>query len=469
MLNEVSGRMNNQDDFLTMGEAARRLGLTKARISQLAASGALEATMLGGRKMVSAGSVVVYESTRRHAGRPSRMETASLYTLMSADYEVARVAYDPSYDYPFEVLEVLDSQRAPLGVGFGPGRERKRSFNSWWEHRSVPNTRPGLSSKLSQLGLSASYELPVVSYGLSLSDCYWLRPEERADLSWDELNYFDNEFVNVHDDRSAASADSWLENVGLGSPDNTSEGELPKRWVIRDGRRVLLKGCGLDDQRPFNEVVATLLFSRLLRPGEYVPYELETVAGSPACSCADFLNGREEFIPAAYARQWGSAVRAQTAYDRFCKATGAVCKDEELVRTWLAKMVVCDSLLANDDRHWRNFGFIRNVDTLEVRPAPLFDTGNCLWHSKNTRDVERGDFSFTARPFDVDPLRQLGYVDRISWFDERALEGFVEGAIEILAGSEHASAPGRLSYIAEGIERRIAEVKGALRVLSARA
>ena len=459
---------NNNEEFLTMGEAARRLGLTKARISQLSASGSLAASLVGGRKMVSAASVLAYDSSRRGPGRRGRLETSSIYTLMSAEYEVARVAYDPQFEYPFEVLEVLDAERAPVGIGFGAGRERKRSFNSWWEHRSVPDTRPGLSAKLAQLGLSASYELPVASYGLSLSDCYWLRPEEHADLTWGELNYFDNEFVGMGDGRLTCASDSWLQNVGLASPDNTSEGELPKSWVIRGGRRILIKGCGLDDQRPFNEVVATVLFSRLLASGEFVPYELEEVGGGPACSCAEFLNGREEFIQATYARAWGNSVRARTVYDRFAKAAGLACDDEELVRTWLSKMIVCDSLLANSDRHWRNFGFIRNVDTLEVRPAPLFDTGNCLWHSKSAQEVGEGDYAFTARPFEVDPLRQLGLVDRISWFDERALIGFVDDAVELLAGSEHASADGRLSYIAEGIELRAREVTGALRVLSAR-
>lgn len=31
----------------------------------------------------------------------------------------------------------------------------------------------------------------------------------------------------------------------------------------------------------------------------------------------------------------------------------------------LTKMFVCDYILANEDRHWRNFGVIRNVETLE--------------------------------------------------------------------------------------------------------
>lgn len=94
---------SSNEEFLTMGDAARRLGLTKARISQLAASGSLAASMVGGRKMVSAASVLTYDTSRRSPGRRGRLETASIYTLMSAEYEVARVAYDPQFEYPFEV------------------------------------------------------------------------------------------------------------------------------------------------------------------------------------------------------------------------------------------------------------------------------------------------------------------------------------------------------------------------------
>lgn len=42
----------NTSEYLSMGDAARLLGVTKARISQLAASGTLACDIVGGRKMV---------------------------------------------------------------------------------------------------------------------------------------------------------------------------------------------------------------------------------------------------------------------------------------------------------------------------------------------------------------------------------------------------------------------------------
>lgn len=449
-----------------MGEAATRLGLTKARISQLAAQGELEAVQVGGRKMVSAVSVSDYGRRRTKAGPAGRAlsPTALPLMLMCAEYEVARVVYDPSYEYPFEVCEVLDADRMPYGAVTAGGRARKRAFNAWWEHRSVPDTRPGLLLKMPGLDVRAGWEIPVRNLGLSLSDCYWVRPEGREDLVWSSLNYFENGFAGASDE----TWDQWLANVGLDSPDNTSEGELPKRWAIRDGARVLIKGCASDDQRPFNEAVATALHARLLPEREYVRYEVVRVGEGPACLCREFLGPREEYVPAVYIKDAMGATRGSSPYDRFCRFAGLFGCGEARVREALSKMIVCDALIANADRHWRNFGFIRNIDTLEMRPAPLFDSGNCLWYDKTPLQVAAGDWSYVARPFGPDPARNLAQVDAARWFDATALDGFVEEALSILAGSAHAAQPGRLAYIERGLRDRVRTVCDVMAVLAYR-
>ncbi len=449
--------------YLTMGEASKALGLTKARISQLASAGTLDAAMVGGRKQVTAASVARYASCRRAAGRASVSSGGTQMMLMAADHEVARLSYEPNRELPFAVKEVLDPSRMPLGTVTGGGLVRKREFNDWWEHRSIPDTRPMLLAKKAELGIGAVGEIALRSYGLSLSDCYWLLPDDAA-LSWESLNYFENDF-----DGSGSAEGAWLANVGLNSPDNTSEGELPKRWVIRNGRRFLLKGSGFDDQRPYNECVATALHRRLLDSGDYVAYELVGGTSSGvACACPNFLSGREEYIPAVYLKQSMGNVRGSSTYDRLCRYAGRLGADEQAVREGICKMLVCDSVIANTDRHWRNFGFIRDVDTLELRIAPVFDTGNCLWYAKTAQEVEAGDWTFLARPFGPEPERQLALVDRAGWFDPARLDGFLDQAMEILSGSAHASEPARRAFIEQGLSRRIADVTAVMRVLALR-
>lgn len=61
-------------------------------------------------------------------------------------------------------------------------------------------------------------------------------------------------------------------------------------------------------------------------------------------------------------------------------------------------MIVCDFILANKDRHFDNFGAIRNIETLEFeRVAPTFDNGCSLWFDEN--DMYVGGF-FLTKPFE---------------------------------------------------------------------
>ena len=210
--------------YLSMGDAAHLLGVTKARISQLAASGTLVCDIVGGRKMVEYNSAIAYQKVRKRGRRPAA-DVGRKFTLMSADHEVAYVSFDPTREFPFEIAKVLDTQRMPFGTcSSSSPTVNKRELNVWWSHRSVPDVRPGLVSRYRELGIASGIEVPVRCLGLSLSDCYWLRPAECDELERQNINYFENEF-----ERSAPEERSgWLEGIGLKNPDNTSEGELPK-------------------------------------------------------------------------------------------------------------------------------------------------------------------------------------------------------------------------------------------------
>ena len=50
------------------------------------------------------------------------------------------------------------------------------------------------------------------------------------------------------------------------------------------------------------------------------------------------------------------------------------------VKEHLDALMTVDFLIENTDRHFGNFGFIRNVETLKfIGPAPVFDNGTSLW------------------------------------------------------------------------------------------
>ena len=52
-------------------------------------------------------------------------------------------------------------------------------------------------------------------------------------------------------------------------------------------------------------------------------------------------------------------------------------KEQLIHRFW--QMYLCDAILGNRDRHRGNWGFLRNRNTKEIKVAPIFDNGACLF------------------------------------------------------------------------------------------
>ena len=431
---------------ITVAEASAKLGVSPARVRQLIKSGVLAAEQVAGIWLIDEKSV---EARREHnpgRGRPSArlsQPNISRYLLMNRDHEVLAFRFDASTGEFLDADEIIDAKRAPLSIMSPRGtKASKTALSYWWCHRAIPKARHGIEAKLVELGVADTYDLPFKSMGLSLSDQYWIKPYG-SEIRWSDVNYFENDF-------SEAPVEEWMADVGLDSPDNTSDGVLSKRWVCRNGERCLLKGGTLLDQEPYNEVIATELFSRLLSDGDYVPYTLIEWGGAPVSSCPNFVGPTEEFIPAYYVNEVLPQVPHRDSYRHYvecCVALGV-----EDIETALGKMILCDDIMANTDRHWRNFGLIRDVETLEYRAAPLFDTGS-LWCRVPTRELAYTPFVVNMRPFYEDADRQLRLIGDTSWLDLDKLAGFPEWASDFL--DENPSMYDRTDFIYEGLQKRI--------------
>jgi hypothetical protein len=297
--------------------------------------------------------------------------------------------------------------------------------------------------------------LPERNYGLSLSDQYWMRPEGSS-MDWQSINYFNNSFSDEVG-RLLCGAEPAVGAIDFNSPDNTSDGILPKRWVIKGEDRCLLKGGTALQQEPYNELVATELYQRLLEPDEYVAYELAIENGAAYSSCKNMLSDSEELVPALYVdallpKEHDAAVNAEYRHFlRCCDSLGV-----QGARMRLSKMIVCDYILANFDRHYRNFGLIRDVETLTWRIAPLFDNGSALWCKEAS--LTKDNLAYVSLPFVHDPELQLSIVDDFSWFEPERLYGFVDAAINILGNGPLANYTQRLFIIEDELYDRIDHV-----------
>ena len=460
--------------------------------------------------------------TKQGGSRVARKRDIRKYTLMNRDYEVLNFSLNANTKQFVSIDKVCDIKHAPIAITSLRGKTPSlQSLTYWWKHRSIPVSRPGVASKLAELGLAETSDVAIDTLGFSLSDQYWIKPRS-TNLEWGELNYFDNAF-GIADTRGkvrigGSAKDSekatyehmfvngaktskvaggcaidpefsdvnMLSGVGLKNPDNTSEGELPKKWVCVDGdndairiggatrkeigvgvadrgrdvgtesdssatfSRILLKGAGVLGQEPHNEVLATRLFARFLTESEYVKYAIASYAGKTVSACPCFLKNDEEYVPAHYVLGLAKKPNHINQFQHYINCCAELGVD---VRKRAEQMILLDFVLMNHDRHFRNFGLIRNVNTLEWRLAPLFDSGSSLLCNVSTADLKVHAYTYNTKPFYSDPKRQLRLVGDMSWVDCVALREFA-GDIEREFSGDDTLEP-RVPYIVKAVNAQI--------------
>lgn len=92
-------------------------------------------------------------------------------------------------------------------------------------------------------------------------------------------------------------------------------------------------------------------------------------------------------------------------------------------------MLVCDYIIANNDRHYRNFGAIRNSVSLKwLQIAPIFDSGSSLWATQPTSLIGS---TYNSKPFKASSEEQLALVEDLSWLDIKKLDGYEKEAEDI--------------------------------------
>ena len=210
----------------------------------------------------------------------------SRLTLMCRDHEVAEFTWN--HDRQAVTGKPMSSTRShapPMSVDPYGNITRDR-LSIWFKNRGIPDFRPDAVERLRAVGFPSAASLMASGFGASLSDQYWIRPAGSVS-TWRDVNCFENDFSEElgklllpHD---ASSVPSLIEKIRsnadilASSPDAALNGNLPKRWTIEDGQRVLVKSGRASGrfQEPFNEKIASVLCSRLLDMDDYVSYELE--------------------------------------------------------------------------------------------------------------------------------------------------------------------------------------------------
>ena len=121
---------------------------------------------------------------------------------------------------------------------------------------------------------------------------------------------------------------------------------------------------------------------------------------------------------------------------------------------YLDDILVLDYLIANEDRHLGNFGFIRDVNTLQyLGPAPIFDNGTRLWC--NSRESKLGE-AVKAKPFFISHEQQLALIKHWENYDFSSLTEAGELVAEVFASAnEEECSAKRKQLLAQAVKERV--------------
>lgn len=328
-------------------------------------------------------------------------DTTDLFILKHKDLDVAMMKMDVrtgmiEYILSVYLPEELPAGCAPDGTGLG----------EWWKLRAIPDSRKGIRQVLSRLSEATSQSLMLSSYGLSLTDHYWIQPVGQ-ELYWKDLNFYENDFGDELGDILTDSERERSVSGGISklSPSASVNGDMKKKWIIRGGGRYLLKvNPNYHSQQAVNEVIAGKLHERLGWKN-YVSYEVGTIhitGRKYPCSLSPMFTSVEtEFVSAYQIVAAYKVPNDVSLYEALIRQAVSLGADEKEVRAFLEYMILTDFILTNTDRHLNNFGFIYDPRQHRLSGmAPLFDTGNSLFydydvipHGGNLLDIPVNSFS----------------------------------------------------------------------------
>lgn len=388
--------------------------------------------------------------TSLHSNTITETSQATLI-LMNRTHEVCQLTYDLTSRRIIGIDEIFNEGiHAP--IAFLSATDQTTFLADWWGGRQIPEDRPQVNEILARIHIASPAEFAMLNHGLSLSDQYWMKSPDET-VNWEDINYFSNSFS---DDigKLLSGAELRESQLKLRTPDNTSSGMLQKYWTIVNGIRCLMKKGSAQnhDQEPFNEVIATELHARLLKEDSFVPYSLAIVDDTVFSSCPNMLNDCEELVPAQYVECILPEKKGESKLAHFLRCTEALGIEDAAQR--LAELFATDYLLANSDRHKRNFGIIRNIETGFCRMAPIFDSGHSLWCNVGTLSADT--LGYHSKPFEPVPERQAALLREYLDFEFDRLEGFLEFLQDTLYKSPLEHRQNRILVTYRAVKNRIA-------------
>ena len=323
--------------------------------------------------------------------------------------DIECLIFDIDENNNIDRAEIKDNGHLPLLFYINKDDDIKKNLSKWLNKRIIPASRMKYDRLLECLRIDDFEKVRFIleNKALSLSDCYWIKKEDSED-TWEKVNYYENPFnqdlVDIYIDSTIIPE---YKNMIVLNPSNTLDGYLPKAWVIENDKRLLYKRSSIENRETINEVICSEIYRRLNI--DCIKYDYADFKGKECCSCECMCDSNTDYITANYFVQLYKKEN-ETDIECICR------KLKEIYATdnKFYEMVQMDFILANTDRHWNNFGFLRDAVTLEyIKYAPIYDNGNSLWYNKSQNKIGTNDVYRMVRDFSLFDIKDKILKDKL--------------------------------------------------------
>jgi len=349
-----------------------------------------------------------------------------------------------------EIVGVVDGEKIPLGLAHIKKIDMY-DVNDWIVSRGMPVEREGAGYILDKENVNSVHELLIKNKCLGLTDHYWV-VEKDSNLDWKDVNYFDNDHLmsKEGDDIYLGVKREYVEEGD--TPNCSASGMQPKMWILHNNERWLLKNSEeISKQEPYSELAASLILEKL--GIEHVSYELFTKNNDVVSGCPSMLGKNNELVTAWYVCR-DKRYNNESNLDHYIRK----CRDLGIkgdLRKQLEQMIVVDYVMANIDRHWNNFGIIRNAKTLEgEKLAPLYDHGASFFTKHHHLEMFEKNRDLDCKSFRKKQEENIKFVKDIDWLNRGVLREIPEIVREAVKDNMYGSVE-RTDVIVSCIKDRI--------------
>ena len=366
-------------EYMTAKEAAEKWGITVRQVQYGCENGSVESAIRTGHMWLIRKDAPKPVDGRTKAAKSRKKQTQyrgdspmnDKYELRIYDTTLLtfELTIDEAVGYSLEIKHINEPRVLfPLDLDLtGDG------VLKWLERRVIPKNRTFVEQILRSFGLSIGNTKGIIDVckGLSLNDSYWIVPEGFQG-TFAEYNLYENRFSEILS-LVAYTGITQSDAAFSTSPELTTDGMLPKAWRFIDSEGIFLykggtSGFANSGKEPYSEYYASQIAEAMNLNA--VRYELENWKGILASKCKLFTDINTAFIPIGRIVRTGGLGAVIKYYDELGGNYADAIRD----------MLVFDALIYNEDRHFGNFGLLRDNKTGEiVAPAPIFDNSLSLF------------------------------------------------------------------------------------------